>query len=339
MMIRDTYLSRMPSEAATDLFDRLSPVVSQRLRAHLAAQQQTTSAKCAPAPRAGGARRGVTWAAAGAAGREAGAPRRAAPASVPQRRGRRAEPRAAASGPAAACADAPATSVVTAAPTTLDAVRSDAPGPAPADEAGAADGGAEASPGPRAHPPHPIALSPPAAPPQTAAPQSAPSAAPLLGRDARGLLPVIGSEGARLLREMRELESASRGAAAQSRQLKELGRYVVISERGRAKAETEVARLQKLAHAQGVALLSSARRASAMRRAFEEQRTALEREAAKSRQLERGLRAVVRAKERDSHSVERAQIAQASDILRAELEYESAQEFQFLTASNVSNVD
>ena len=66
------------------------------------------------------------------------------------------------------------------------------------------------------------------------------------------------------------------------------------AERARAEAVAEKSRLQQVAEAQSHALLGAARQMQAMRSTYEQQKQELAREAQKSRQLERGLRALTR---------------------------------------------
>ena len=115
---------------------------------------------------------------------------------------------------------------------------------------------------------------------------------PLLTRlETKALLPAVTPEARRWLHE---IEGKSRGTVQQQRQLKELGRFAVKSERARAEAVAEKSRLQQVAEAQSHALLGAARQMQAMRSTYEQQKQELAREAQKSRQLERGLRALTR---------------------------------------------
>lgn len=115
---------------------------------------------------------------------------------------------------------------------------------------------------------------------------------PLLSSsEMRALLPAVAPEAKRYLRE---LAAGSRGVAANQRALRELASFTLRSERARSEAEAERARLARLAAQQSQALVVSAHRMHAMREKVEQQRQQLEREAAKSKQLERGLRAATR---------------------------------------------
>ena len=115
---------------------------------------------------------------------------------------------------------------------------------------------------------------------------------PLLTRlETKALLQAVTPEARRWLHE---IEGKSRGTVQQQRQLKELGRFAVKSERARAEAVAEKSRLQQVAEAQSHALLGAARQMQAMRSTYEQQKQELAREAQKSRQLERGLRALTR---------------------------------------------
>ena len=115
---------------------------------------------------------------------------------------------------------------------------------------------------------------------------------PLLSSsEMRALLPAVAPEAKRYLRE---LAAGSRGVAANQRALRELASFTLRSERARSEAEAERARLARLAAQQSQALVVSAHRMHAMREKVEQQRQQLEREAARSKQLERGLRAATR---------------------------------------------
>ena len=108
----------------------------------------------------------------------------------------------------------------------------------------------------------------------------------------QALLPTLAPEAKRWLHEA---ASVDRATSQQQRQLKELGRFAVRSERARADAVTERARLHTLAQAQAQQLQASARSMQALRTSYEEQKQALQRETDKSRALERGLRAMARS--------------------------------------------
>ena len=143
------------------------------------------------------------------------------------------------------------------------------------------------------HPPPPT--QPPPRPQPAAKGQLAWRETPLLStHELQALLPAVTPEARRWLREV---ERGTRGAAQQQRQLKELGRFAVRSERRCATAMAERTKLQRLAQAQSAQLVASARAMQAMRASWEEQQLALARETEKSRVLERGLRAMARSQQ------------------------------------------
>ena len=119
------------------------------------------------------------------------------------------------------------------------------------------------------------------------------STTPLLSpAEVAALLPALEPEAKRWLRAV---EHDARTTAQQHRAMKELGRYVLSAERARSDAERERAKLHKVCQEQAQALLASAARYKQLRRLYEGSQAELEREREKSRQLERALRATVRA--------------------------------------------
>ena len=99
------------------------------------------------------------------------------------------------------------------------------------------------------HPPPPPQPPPRPHVAQAAKSQPAWRETPLLStQELQALLPAVTPEARRWLREV---ERGTRGAAQQQRQLKELGRFAVRSERRCATAMAERAKLQRLAQAQG----------------------------------------------------------------------------------------
>jgi flagellar biosynthesis GTPase FlhF len=135
-----------------------------------------------------------------------------------------------------------------------------------------------------------------ASPRRRGAPLHALSEKPLLSAaEIKSLLPAVAPGGAR--RFLREMESGSKGVAAQQKALKELASFSLRAEQARAEAVAERSKLTRLAQQQSQALIASAARMATMRQSYEEQQNALERETEKSRRLERGLRAMARSQQ------------------------------------------
>ena len=123
--------------------------------------------------------------------------------------------------------------------------------------------------------------------------QQAPFENPLLTTaEVQALIPAVIPNARRWLREV---DLSARNAAANQKELKELGRFVIKTEQARQASEAERARLYHLCEHQSQALVASAARMASQRRAYEEQSARLRWQEEHSRQLERGLRAMARA--------------------------------------------
>ena len=116
---------------------------------------------------------------------------------------------------------------------------------------------------------------------------------PLLSAaEIRSILPAVVPGHAR--HYVRELGNNARAAAEQQKVLKEMANFSIRTERARAEADAERARLHRVAQQQGAALVASAQRMATMRASYEDQRLALERETQRAQKLERALRAMAR---------------------------------------------
>ena len=110
-------------------------------------------------------------------------------------------------------------------------------------------------------------------------------------RDLKTMIPAVAPDARHWLREA---DASARTAARQQRTLHEMGRQMVRTEEARDAAEARAVQLQRISEQQRAALLASAARASHLREGYQRERDERLREADRSRQLERALRAVIR---------------------------------------------
>ena len=136
---------------------------------------------------------------------------------------------------------------------------------------------------------------------------------PLLSAaEIRSILPAVVPGHAR--HYVRELGNNARAAAEQQKVLKEMANFSIRTERARAEADAERARLHRVAQQQGAALVASAQRMATMRASYEDQRLALERETQRAQKLERALRAMARQQQQQQQQqpAPRARLPQPS---------------------------